>query len=58
MSAKYVMTKEQQEAYDRMMMISILQTLNDEGMLSDEQLRLGISMVNSQNTCTSDKIAV
>jgi hypothetical protein len=55
---KIVLPPEQQKAFERMLEISILQTLNDEGMLSDAQLNLAISILNSQSTCASNEIAV
>lgn len=52
------LTQEQQYAFERMLMVGIVKTLNNEGLLSDVQLNSAISKIEIQNTCTSSKIAV
>ena len=50
--------KNQQNAFERMLMVGIVKTLKDEGMLSDVQLNCAILKIEIQKTCTSKKIAV
>lgn len=52
------LTQEQQNAFERILMVGILKTLNDECLLSDVQLNSAISKIEKQKTCTSQKIAV
>lgn len=52
------LNQEQQKAFERMLMVGIIKTLKDEGMLSDVQLNSAILKIESQKTCTSKKIAV
>ena len=50
--------KNQQNTFERMLMVGIVKTLKDEGMLSDVQLNSAILKIQEQKTCTSKKIAV
>jgi len=52
------LSQEQQDAFQRMLMVGIVKTLNEEGLLSDVQLNSAILKIESQKTCTSKKIAV
>lgn len=55
---KIYLSQEQQKAFEKMLMIGIVKTLKEEGMLSDVQLNSAISKIEKQNTCASYEAAV
>ena len=52
------LNKEQQKAFEQMLMIGIVKTLKEEGLLSDVQLNSAILKIEKRKTYTSQKIAV